>query len=195
MEHVVHLLFLSGLFLFILFFYGYWQSMCIDWGRQLMFEERSKLFDMAADGKIPFQSVEYVTIRCEIEKMIRFLHLVSWQRMLFLHLFRKRLNIPDSQLVIAEILDRMAKGPTRCDLRHICIAVGFAAIVCLMGRSIFLGPIFLALYLLRWLRDNLDNAINWAIFWTVRRDAELHEADRNCSQVKARHTHIAAQET
>jgi hypothetical protein len=72
--------------------YGPWQTLCTDAARQCHFEIRDKLFDMAADGKLSFESPEYRTIRTSMEQNIRYAHtLTAWRFFaLFVHVLRAR---------------------------------------------------------------------------------------------------------
>jgi hypothetical protein len=54
--------------------YGPWQGVCTDYARQIMFEKRDAIFDLAREGKLSFQSREYREIRSLLEKSIRFAH-------------------------------------------------------------------------------------------------------------------------
>jgi hypothetical protein len=85
---------LAGLTGFLLLFYGPWQSVCTDVARQLMFEQRDKIFDMARGGVINFESSEYRRVRISIEQDIRFAHQLTLARLIFvawsLHLFGRR---------------------------------------------------------------------------------------------------------
>jgi len=66
----------SLLFLLLLgvFLYGPWQGTCTAYARQIMFEKRDAIFDLARDGKLSFHSREYRTVRAMLEKTIRFAH-------------------------------------------------------------------------------------------------------------------------
>jgi hypothetical protein len=55
-------------------FYGPWQETCTDWARQIVFECRNKLFDMAYQGELSFDSSEYRDIREFFQKSIRYSH-------------------------------------------------------------------------------------------------------------------------
>jgi hypothetical protein len=55
-------------------FYGPWQAICTDWARQIIFESRDELFDMARSGQLDFNSNEYRTIRKSLEGLIRYAH-------------------------------------------------------------------------------------------------------------------------
>jgi|SRR5580692_10901927 hypothetical protein len=68
---------LLSLALFLLVFYGPWQATCTDWGRNVIFESRDKIFDMAADGELDFDSDEYKTIRASLQTLIRYLHFAT----------------------------------------------------------------------------------------------------------------------
>lgn len=61
-------------------FYGPWQSLCVEGARQIIFEQREKLFDLAADGHLSFDSIEYRELRDYLNKSIRFSHnMTMWQ--------------------------------------------------------------------------------------------------------------------
>ena len=77
-------IFFLALFLFVMWFYGPWKNLCIDWARQRTFESRNAIFDMARDGKISFDSVEYREIRHGLEGLIRFTHRVSWPTLILM---------------------------------------------------------------------------------------------------------------
>ena len=69
---------LSG---FLVLFYGPWQSVCTDVARQLMFEQRDKIFDMARSGVIEFDSREYRRVRISIEQNIRYAHELTFAKL------------------------------------------------------------------------------------------------------------------
>ena len=58
---------LAGLTGFLLLFYGPWQSVCTDVARQLMFEQRDKIFDMARGGMINFE-FERISARQDFDR-------------------------------------------------------------------------------------------------------------------------------
>ena len=78
-------------------FYGPWQEVCTDYARQVMFEKRDALFDLAASAELDFDSEEYRTIRISLEKAIRFARFILFQWQL------KRMNLkePQSKLIVA----------------------------------------------------------------------------------------------
>jgi hypothetical protein len=139
-------LFFVAVFATVALFYGPWQTLCIDRARQHMFNARNDLFLFAADGGIRFDDPAYTETRREIEKMIQFTHYISWPRILS-HYIGLRLSG-----VIRPPRDPLP--PAHQELYATRMRVSFAAILCLMCRSVFLLPVFLALYLLKMLKDS-----------------------------------------
>src|ERR1700722_15022347 len=72
---------LVALSLFLLFFYGPWQEIVVDVSRQIVFEKRDAVFDLAASGKLEFESTDYKIIRDSLNKLIRFAHELNWVRL------------------------------------------------------------------------------------------------------------------
>ena len=70
--HAEAILGIAALSLVLTVFYGPWQETWTDWARQVVFECRDKIFDMAADGEIAFKSNEYRDIRESLHKLIRY---------------------------------------------------------------------------------------------------------------------------
>jgi hypothetical protein len=67
-----------------------WQNLCVDSARQEVFEARDAIFDLAADGRLSFDSPIYKEIRADLESLIRFGHRVSWPWIAFYFKFRLR---------------------------------------------------------------------------------------------------------
>ena len=65
-------LILLGFFLCV--FYGPWQELCTDYARQMIFEQRDALFDIADADEIDFNSRAYRNLRRTLELHIRFCH-------------------------------------------------------------------------------------------------------------------------
>lgn len=172
MEDFRAAMFFLGLFAFVGFFYSYWQTMCIDWARQLMFEERAKLVHLVLQGELSFDSPQYRGVRRQIEKNIRFLHALTWPRLLLWSCLRQKYPESDRKMEqFIGLLKSIDDPATKKAVIKICGRVGFAAVVCLMGRSIILGPMFLCLYFLRILRDTTDAEPTRSIYSTVNRNA------------------------
>src|SRR5882762_1469504 len=79
-DAILALLALIGL---VCLFYGPWQSLCTDLARQIIFERRDKLFDLALAGRINFDSETYRAARKTMNGMIRFAHEITWVDMVF----------------------------------------------------------------------------------------------------------------
>jgi hypothetical protein len=67
-----------GLLLVVL--YGPWQAICTDFTRQILFEKRDAIFDLAQAGRLSFDSPEYGTIRSSLQSQIRFAHELTLPR-------------------------------------------------------------------------------------------------------------------
>ena len=160
----------------LLLFYGPWQNLCVAWSRQLMFEERDKLFLLAAEGRISVYSAIYRQMRTQIERTIRFCHMITWPRFLVLrHSFdligdtktEERMDM--LYRAIQSVDDQTARARLELIVKH----MSFASVVCMMGRSAFLGLVFLLLYFGRWLRDYKSDSRVEQFYRTVQ-----HGADR-----------------
>ncbi len=75
---LIGLLFFTAL---ISLFYGPWQAVCVDLSRQFIFERRDRLFNLAADGRIPFESETYRAARDLMNGMLRYAHELTWTEM------------------------------------------------------------------------------------------------------------------
>src|ERR1051325_361901 len=174
MRELEPLLFFAGLFVFVIFFYTYWQNLCIDWARQLMFEERGKLLRLVLEGSFSFESPQYRSIRRLIEINIRFLHELTWPRIIYLELFKSQYMSDEADKSSDDffrLISSIQNPSLRKEVKAICVRVGFAGLVCLMGRSIFLGPIFLVLYIFGLLRDTTTTQPTGTVYSTVTRNA------------------------
>lgn len=88
-------------------FYGPWQALCTDVARQVIFEQRDILFDMALRSEIEFESIEYRAIRTKMESLIRFAHELSLAKYIYLVIFFpmvRQIEDGNSMLSIAEAI-------------------------------------------------------------------------------------------
>jgi hypothetical protein len=70
------------------FIYGPWQAICTEFARQLMFEKRNAIFDLADhNSNWSFDNREYRIIRSGLERLIRFAHELTLPSMLFFWIF------------------------------------------------------------------------------------------------------------
>jgi hypothetical protein len=107
---------LVALSLFLLFFYTTWQSAMTDMARQYVFERRDAVFDMAADGKLSFESAEYKIIRDAFNGLIRFAHELTWVR-LAIH-WGEAVEGPSVQSTIEGIKDSTVRAEVSRHLRR-----------------------------------------------------------------------------
>jgi hypothetical protein len=135
--------FLSLLVLVLLlcFFYGPWQAACTDWARQIIFERRDKLFDLAAAGKLDFASEQYRSVRAMLEGMIRFSHELTWPRLLF---HAKLRDIPD-QHPLKDIIEPIDDPIIRNQVKALAFEATLSLIIMMALKSIFVAPIAVVL--------------------------------------------------
>lgn len=128
------------LVLFACFFYGPWQAACTDWARQIIFEKRDELFDLAAKGKLDFASDEYRTIRCALEGLIRFAHELTWPRLLLFMLLRHRLGIGE-QRCLSRAIARIRDPVVREQVNDLTFEATAGLIAMMALKSIFVAPV------------------------------------------------------
>jgi hypothetical protein len=131
---------LFGLTLFACLFYGPWQAVCTDWARQIVFEKRDRLFDLAADGRLQFSSDEYRLLRSGFEGMIRFAHELTWPRLLFYAKLRHRMGIADDHS-LAQATARIEDAEAREQVNELVFEATIVLIVMMALKSIFVAPI------------------------------------------------------
>ena len=105
---------LSALGLLVLLVFGPIQKVITDIARQRMFEYRDQLFDLAADGKLEFESTEYRDLRRLLNRQIRFAHIVTLPRIVFVSRFGRELKKAVDQ---KENLSNAAKRVKNPDVR------------------------------------------------------------------------------
>ena len=66
----------------IWFLYGPWQKLVVDSVRLKLFSIRDRLFLLAADGRIKYDSAEYKSARSSYNSLIRFAHDLRWTQLL-----------------------------------------------------------------------------------------------------------------
>lgn len=168
---------------FLSLFYGPYQELCVSRARQHMFNARNDLFRFAMTGGISFDDPIYRDLRTGIEKMIRYCHVISWPRLVVHQLVLvKRARKRKSQLF--DSLIAMQDTKTRAFLMAIYFRVGFAALLCLMCRSIVLFPVFIVLFLCIKI---MDNPVVRKLYALMQSDADrFDEALSSFAPVRAR---------
>lgn len=118
----------------VVFFYGPWQSLCVDVARQLLFEQRAKLFDLALNGKIQFNSDRYRKIRKSLEGSIRFAHDLTVPRMIYLALVYRIPNRRKSDL--REAIEQIEDESVRIEINAIANQATKIMIALALARSV-----------------------------------------------------------
>lgn len=131
---------LLAMILLICLFYGPWQAVCTDWGRQIIFEKRDRLFDLAANGLLEFSSEEYRTVRAGLEGMIRFAHELTWPRLLFHAMLRGRAGIEDKHLM-SEAIAGINDPAVQRQVTELIVEATFGLIYMMLLKSIIVAPI------------------------------------------------------
>jgi hypothetical protein len=127
-------------------FYGPWQTLCVDWARERMFEARNEIFDMAADRRLSFASPAYRQIRLRIESAIRFSHRTSWPTLVLLAIGWRKVSIPKFP-PMQELLNALPDDATRRDVRRQVDTVAWT----LMRMIVYRSMILLVLYVIAWI--------------------------------------------
>lgn len=122
-------------------FYGPWQWVCTDFARQIIFEKRDEIFDMAADGDLSFNSPEYRTIRSSLESSIRFAHELTLPYFLLMLSVRKAVISEKSHLATA--VDQIQEATVRETVRRKVNVAQRALVVMMVVKS----PIMLLFFL------------------------------------------------
>ena len=65
----------------VILFYGPWQQACIDRARDVVFEQRDRIFDLAADGRLDFGDPAYECVRSSMNALIRLAHVITVPRL------------------------------------------------------------------------------------------------------------------
>jgi hypothetical protein len=162
------------LFLFVVWFYGPWQKLCVDWGRQQIFEARNAIFDLAADGELSFDSPEYREIRSSLEILIRFSHRISWPRLAFYLLTTSR-NEPNEPSMLSAAIDRISNDDTRARVKGEYRKVRDGIMGILISRSLLL---LVGAAMARVVRIVYEPAgdLSKPVYYAVQKDAAQFEA-------------------
>ena len=161
---------LIAISLFLLFFYGPWQSIMIDLARQTVFEQRDAVFDLAARGRLDFNSRDYKIIRDSFNNLIRYAHELNWVRLI---LFGYGVDKKTSDLQTA--IDQIEDIETRKSVMRHLQRARFALIAMLCGRSMLLLVIGLILGVVTWCMGttrDLFRKFDAAYGETMQREAE-----------------------
>lgn len=136
-----------------LLIYGPWQWACTDAARQVIFEKRDRLFDLAREGRIEFSSTEYQTLREAFNRQVRFAHVLNWVR---LAVFARSIrNDHDASTAIAGALSRIENLETRQEASRLISDANDALIRMIILKS----PMLLLVAALRMLLRKKENGL------------------------------------
>ncbi|MBI5164171.1 MAG: hypothetical protein HY985_09750 [Magnetospirillum sp.] len=164
--------------------YGPWQTFWEDWGRQRLFEVRDEIFDMAADKRMEFNNAQYITIRQSLNYAIRFMHQLTWLRILYIYLSQRLFGVPFRASALEQAIDQIPERHLRSELEDKMVRVGRIMLYVVIMRSPLLVMLLAVLYPIALVADKII-AFGFAAqrqdaytrsFKFVQRDAEIAEA-------------------
>jgi hypothetical protein len=145
-------------------FYGPWQSACTDVMRQLLFEKRDRLFDIARQGALGFESKEYREIRNSINSAIRFSHELTLPRLYYLSFYTRKFDtaaVSDLKKAALTIDDPKLKNEIEQIIDHVEIIMITGAMAKSIQFWVFF-PIALVFFSLAiWLRPVGTELSRW----------------------------------
>lgn len=116
-------------------FYGPWQSACTSYARQVIFEKRDAIFDLAALGELDFASTEYRTIRSSLEKSIRFAHELTLPRFLLYRWYLRNANLKQTSSDLMEAIEGIQSDGTRRRVVRLVAEAQIALILMMFAKS------------------------------------------------------------
>jgi hypothetical protein len=119
----------------LLLFYGPWQSLCTDVARQLIFEQRSALFDMARTGRLRFDSPEYREIRQDLERLIRFSHELTLPRVIYLAIMLPMVRQRGLRSPALDAIARLGDKDLERDITRIILKSYTVSIAMMIAKS------------------------------------------------------------
>ena len=126
---------LIGLVALAFLFYGPWQSVCTDYGRQIVFEKRDAIFDMAMRGELDFRSSEYKVIRASLEKSIRFAHELTLPKFLLFRWRLRRMNLKQEKSDLFRAIEAISDKDVRERVHQLVGEAFLAMVVTMIAKS------------------------------------------------------------
>jgi hypothetical protein len=132
---------LLGLIALWAFWYYLWKPQRVDIFRQKLFALRSDLFDLAANGTVPFDHPGYTQLRLLINGLIQFAHRASFPTLIF--------AVVQSRTVPPDALDAWKKNVSRLpeSERKQLLAV-HSAVSVVFAKHLIGGSFVLSMYVL-----------------------------------------------
>ena len=129
---------LIGFALAVLTIYWPWQHLRIDRARDVLFEKRDALFDIAASGRIDFGSRQYETIRSALNAFVRLAHAITFPRMVFSALFSGPRTGSTLPLALKQVASEISDPATRLEVQKLLQEAEAEIIMLMVWRSPFL---------------------------------------------------------
>ena len=126
------LLCLGVLFLFV---YGPWQKLCVDYARDVMFEQRDIIFDLAAQGRLSFNDEAYAQARSTINGMIRMAHCITAPRLITLMAYAAHADDPAPASQARHAIQQIGDDATRSAVMEAFSKAETAALALMVARS------------------------------------------------------------
>jgi hypothetical protein len=129
---------LAALAALLSLFYGPWQTVCTNLSRQIIFERRDRLFDMALAGRLEFDSEAYRATRRRLNGLLRFAHDLTWQELVVAAYTKQRLNpkLPDWRADLESLPKDVRKDIEELVRECAATLTGMMAL-----KSILIGPL------------------------------------------------------
>lgn len=131
-------------------FYGPWQSLCTDVARQLIFEQRERLFDLALEGKMDFSSYQYRTIRLKMESLVRFAHELTWPNYVYTGIVYPNVRKSSADSSILNIVNQIDDENVRFEVQSIVVKSYAVILLMMFAKSLVIlivWPMFLGLFI------------------------------------------------
>ena len=129
---------------FLALFYGPWQEVCTAFARQIMFEQRDKLFDLAHAGEISFESDYYRRSRASLNAAIRFCHEMTLARLVYFE-FCHVLGFIDVDTIVKKKEAEQGHSVIRAKIARLNYVAFRAMAISMMARSLLCVSLALAL--------------------------------------------------
>jgi hypothetical protein len=150
--HFMHALIdLGCLAILLVVLYGPWQSFCTDATRQVLFEKRDALFDLAAAGRLHFGSREYTAIRSSLQAQIRFAHELTLPRFIVLGVALQASGALSQKSAMDQAIGDIRDPTARADVGRLVTQANRAIFLMLYFKSpvmLMLTPVFFIAILL-----------------------------------------------
>jgi hypothetical protein len=121
-----------------LIIYGPWQRVCVDYARDIIFEQRDRIFDVAASGALQFGDVSYEKVRAHMNAMIRMAHCVTAPRVVFLVMYAAHIHDPARRNDIWDCIKQIQNEETRAIVMDAVTRAETAVVRLMVARSPFL---------------------------------------------------------